>query len=263
MVDGRAGRWLGGLLPRGTFSASGRVASNVSDVWRTGLALFAGICVVVALAGCASSRGGSIPYDVADFGEPDAISSTTLDENYQIAPLDKLSVNVFQVADLTGEYSVDLTGHIAMPLIGSVRAVDLTTAELQQELYRKLNETYLRNPDVTVGIISSSGSSITVEGSVNSPGVFPVPGKITLIQSIAMAGGTDDASNERRVAVFRQIDGQRMAAAFDLTDIRRGEADDPVIYRGDIIVVDGSRVRQAQRDLLRSLPFVNLFVPVL
>ncbi len=262
MADGRAGQSVGGLLSSGDFLTPGVAPSKVAGALRKGLAGFIGLCLALVLAGCASSRGGSIPYDVADFGQPDAISTITLDENYQIAPLDKLSVNVFQVPDLTGEYSVDLTGHIAMPLIGSVRAVDLTTAQLQQELYRKLNETYLRNPDVTVGVISSSGSSITVAGSVSSPGVFPVPGRITLIQSIAMAGGPDDAANERRVAVFRQIDGQRMAAAFDLTDIRRGEAEDPLIYRGDIIVVDGSRVRQAQRDLLRSLPFVNLFAPV-
>src|SRR5690606_19563708 len=183
VADGRAGQSSGAPLSGGAFSASGAVAGNMNAVWRKGVAWFAGICAVLALAGCASSRGGSIPYDVADFGEPDAISTITLDENYQIAPLDKLSVNVFQVPDLTGEYSVDLTGHIAMPLIGSVRAVDLTTAQLQQELYRKLNETYLRNPDVTVGVISSSGSSITVAGSVSRPGVFPVPGRITLIQS--------------------------------------------------------------------------------
>lgn len=262
MADGRAGQSPGGPLSGGAFLAAGGVASNVSAVWRKGLTWLVGICAVLALAGCASTRGGSIPYDVAEFGQPDAISTITLDENYQIAPLDKLSVNVFQVGDLTGEYSVDLTGHIAMPLIGSVRAVDLTTAELQQELYHKLNETYLRNPDVTVGVLSSSGSSITVEGSVRRPGVFPVPGRVTLIQSIAMAGGTDDAANERRVAVFRQIDGQRMAAAFDLLDIRRGEEDDPVIYRGDIIVVDGSSAKRAHRDLLRSLPLASLFMPV-
>jgi polysaccharide export outer membrane protein len=217
--------------------------------------------MLLALAGCSSARGGTIPYDVVDFGAPDTRSTQLLDADYQISPLDTLKINVFQVDDLSGEYEVDLTGHIAMPLIGNVRAVDMTTVELQTSLEARLGESYLRDPDVTVGIAKSAGSNITVDGSVNNPGIFPVNGRITLIQAIAMARGTDPSANERRVAVFRQIDGQRMAAAFDLVDIRRGEEPDPVIYRGDIIIVDGSKTRQAFQDVLRSMPLVSLFRP--
>src|SRR5690606_13596251 len=81
--------------------------------------------LALASSACSSTRGGTIPYDVADFGAPDTQTTQVLDENYQIAPLDTLKVNVFQVEDLSGDYEVDLTGHIAMPLIGSVRAVDM------------------------------------------------------------------------------------------------------------------------------------------
>jgi polysaccharide export outer membrane protein len=221
------------------------------------------LTAALALSACTSSRGGSIPYDVADFGVPDPISNTTLDENYQIAPLDTLKINVFQVPDLSGEYSVDLTGHIAMPLVGNVRAVDMTTMQLQQALKTKLEVAYLKNPDVTVGITKSNGSNITVDGSVRSPGVFPVSGRITLIQAVAMAKGMDQAANERRVAIFRQIGGQRMAAAFDLKSIREGESEDPVVYRGDIIIVDGSATKQAFREVLQALPIVGVFNPVL
>jgi polysaccharide export outer membrane protein len=217
--------------------------------------------LALALAACQSSRGGSIPYEPADFGAPDPQSSQLLDTDYLISPLDTLKVSVFQVPDLSGEYEVDMTGQIALPLIGSVKAVDLTTAQLQQTLALKFGETYLKDPDVTVGITKSAGSNITVEGSVNAPGLFPVPGKVTLIQAIAMARGTDDTANERRVAVFRQIDGQRMAAAFDLIDIRRGEAEDPTIYRGDIIIVDGSSTKKAFRDMISTMPLVRMFTP--
>lgn len=218
---------------------------------------------LLLLAACASTRGGSIPYNVTGFGQPDALSSTVLDENYQIAPLDTLAVNVFQVPDLSGQYQVDLTGHIAMPLIGSVKAVDLTTVQLQKALEDKLAVAYLKNPDVTIGIAKSSGSTITVDGSVKQAGVFPVLSKITLIQAIALAGGTDESANDRRVAVFRRIDGKRMAAAFDLQDIRRGKEPDPEVYRGDIIIVDGNSAKKNYRDFLRSLPLVSIFTPIL
>jgi polysaccharide export outer membrane protein len=61
--------------------------------------------------------------------------------------------------------------------------------------------------------------------------------------------------------VFRTIGGQRMAAAFDLTSIRRGEAEDPKVYSGDIIIVDGSKLKQAQREILGALPIIGMFNP--
>jgi polysaccharide export outer membrane protein len=150
-----------------------------------------------------------------------------------------------------------------MPLIGNVVAVDRTTQQLQEDLKEKLQVAYLKNPDVTVGITKSNGSNITVDGSVNNPGVFPVAGKVTLIQAIAMAQGTNQGANEHRIAIFRQIDGQRMAAAFDLDSIRKGEDKDPLVYRGDIIVVDGSSTKTAYRDILTSIPILGLFRPFL
>ena len=226
--------------------------------------VFRAMAVVGAMslvAACADSRGGPIPYNVEGFGVPDAPKVAPLEQNYRIAPLDTLSVRVFKMADLTGDYEVDLTGRISMPLIGEISAIDLTTAELDQRLTAKLGEKYLENPDVSVGIKSSTRRSVTVDGSVNKSGTFPVHGPTSLIQAIAAAGGTSENANPRRVAIFRQIGGQRQAAAFDLTSIRRGEAPDPQIYAGDIIVVDGSATKAAQRQILNSLPVLSIFRP--
>ncbi len=214
-----------------------------------------------SLAGCADSRGGPIPYNVGSFGAPDAPTVAPLEQNYRIAPLDTLSIRVFKMADLTGDYEVDLTGKISMPLIGEVPAVELTTAELDQRLTAKLGEKYLENPDVSVGSKSSTRRSVTVDGSVNKSGTYPIAGPTTLIQAIAAAGGTSENANPRRVAIFRQIGGQRQAAAFDLTSIRRGEAPDPQVYPGDIIVIDGSATKAAQRQILNSLPILSIFRP--
>ena len=82
----------------------------------------------------------------------------------------------------------------------------------------------------------------------------------TLVQAIAVAKGTDDLANPRRVAIFRTISGKRMAAAFDLTSIRRGKEPDPTVYAGDTIVVDGSGVKAAQRNLIQSLPLASIFL---
>jgi polysaccharide export outer membrane protein len=219
------------------------------------------IVAVLILTACADKRGGPIPYNVQGFGLPDSPKVVPLEENYRIAPLDTLSVRVFKMADLTGDYEVDLTGKISMPLVGEISAIDLTTAELDQRLTAKLSEKYLENPDVSVGIKSSTRRSVTVDGSVSKSGTFQVNGPTSLIQAIAAAGGPTENANPRRVAIFRQIGGQRQAAAFDLTSIRRGEAPDPPIYAGDIIVVDGSATKEAQRQILNTLPILSIFRP--
>ena len=84
---------------------------------------------------------------------------------------------------------------------------------------------------------------------------------MTLMQAVALARGADENANPRRVAVFRQIDDQRMGAAFHHTSMRRGEAEDPKIYSGDIVIVDGSGVKEVYRNLLQTLPVVSLFRP--
>ncbi len=223
--------------------------------------LIASAAVGLLLTGCADSRGGPIPYGVSEFGVPDSPKLVPLEVGYKIAPMDTLTVKVFRMPDLTGDYEVDLAGHISMPLIGEISAYDLTTAQLDDALTRKLGEKYLENPDVSVGIKSSTRRSVTVDGAVNRAGAFPVNGPMTLMQAVASAGGTNQEANARRVAIFRTIGGKRQAAAFDLTSIRRGEMEDPAIYAGDIVVIDGSSVKAAQKQLLNSLPVLSVFRP--
>jgi polysaccharide export outer membrane protein len=218
---------------------------------------------MLALAGCAGTRGGPIPYNVENFGAPDAPSTMLVDEDYKIGPLDTLRITVFQVPDLSGDFEVDLTGRVALPLIGVVRAVDMTTAELDQALTRQLTQKYLTNPDVAVALKASTRRNLTIDGAVRTPGQYPVNGPTTLMQAIALARGTDENANPRRIAIFRQIEGKRMAAAFDLTSIRRGSAEDPKVYSGDIIIVDGSNIKQIQREILQALPLVGLFNPII
>ena len=219
------------------------------------------LAACLALGSCADSRGGPISYNVSDFGVPDAPELVPLEAGYKIAPMDILTVKIFKMADLSGEYQVDLAGNISMPLIGEVRAFDLTTAQLDEALTHRLGEKYLENPDVSVGIKSSTRRNVTVDGAVGRAGSFPVNGPMTLMQAVAAAGGAREDANIRRVAVFRTIGGQRQAAAFDLQSIRRGEAQDPQVYAGDIVVIDGSAIKAAQKQFFQSFPLLSIFRP--
>lgn len=222
--------------------------------------LLSAVCVI-SLAGCSTSRADGVTYSPTDFAAPDDVEPQALTADYKIAPLDKLRVDVFQVEQLSGEYQVDLTGRIAMPLVGSVDAANLTADQFQGRLVEVLSKDYLVNPDVTVGVLEATGSSITIEGAVNRPGIYPNFGTMTLLQSMAVGGGLTATANEKRVFVFRQVDGRRMIAGFDLTTIRRGTEPDPEVYRGDIIVVESSKAKENRQDILRGIQVLGVFRP--
>jgi polysaccharide export outer membrane protein len=235
--------------------------SNAVSVSKLIQLIFLGLAGL-AIAACTDTRGGSIPYNVSDFGAPDSPTPQALASDYKIAPMDTLTIRVFGLADLSGDYQVDLLGNVAMPLIGDVAAIDLTPAQLDQRLTEKFGQKYLQNPDISVGIKSSAGRFVTVDGAVKKGGAYPVLGKITLMQAVALAGGTDEHANQRRVAIFRTIGGERQAAAFDLLSIRHGEMPDPPVYSGDIVVVDGSNLKEAQKKFFQSIPLFAIFSPI-
>src|SRR4030095_13555753 len=108
------------------------------------------------------------------------------DSDYKLGPMDTVKVSVFQVQDLTGDYEIDLMGNLSMPLIGNIKAADMTTAQLDQVISQKLSEKYLQNPDVAVGLKASTRRNVTIDGAVNQPGMFGISGPTTLAQAILL-----------------------------------------------------------------------------
>jgi polysaccharide export outer membrane protein len=226
------------------------------------LALLALMLAVLMLAGCASGPKSNVPYEPAGFGTPDVEAAVAPTEGLQrISPLDKINITVFQVESLSGEFQVDSAGVISFPLIGTVEAQGKTAPELSKVIAQRLGQKYLQNPNVQVSIKESTAQTVTVDGSVRQPGVYPVKGSLTLMRAVALARGATEDANTNRVIVFRTIKGQRMAAAFDLAAIRRATADDPVIYGNDIVVVDGNRARSIFGYVLASIPLLSIFRP--
>lgn len=212
----------------------------------------------LVVTGCAS-KPLNVAYNPADFGPPDAIQIAKLPD--VIAPGDKIRVTVFQVDSLSGEFQVEENGQIDYPLIGIVQAQGHTPSEFAKILGARLQESSLRNPNVQVAVTERAQQTIAIEGAVGQPAVVPIRGRTTLLQAIARAGGTTEDANPSQVVVFRTVRGQRMAAAFDLQAIRRGEASDPAIYPNDIVVVAGSRKNKLLESVFQTLPVIGLFRP--
>lgn len=220
-----------------------------------------GLCLLAG--GCAGKRSDKFSYDSTGFTRPDPVSTAQITQEYRLGPTDIITVDVYRAQDLSGDLRVDEAGNITMPLVGQVQAQGKTTVELAAAITAQLSQKYYEKPIVNVALKDAAGQRVTVDGSVNSPGLYPVSGKTTLMQAVALAKGTSPDANLRKVVIFRTINGQRQAAAFDLRSIRNSEMKDPEVYGSDIIIVDGSGTRQTVRDLLTAVPILGLFRPFL
>lgn len=211
------------------------------------------------LAGC-QTRAASLPTGDAAYEvmSPGLADGRPLD--YRIGPLDVLAVTVFREPDLTAkDLQVDAGGNLVFPLIGSVAAAGKSANELSAEIARRLDERYLRNPQVSVVITSSVSQRVVVEGNVNEPGVYEIGGNATLLEALARAKSPTRVAKLDEVVIFRVVDGKRMGAVFDVAQIRNGGAPDPRIVGGDTVVVGFSALKGVFRDILTTAPLLNVF----
>ena len=176
---------------------------------------------------------------------------------YKIGPLDVLEVSVFKVPDLSRTIQVADSGTINLPLVGEVPAAGRTAQDVERDLTKRLGAKYLQSPQVNVYVKEYNSQRVTIEGSVKKPGVYPIRGDASLLQIIATAEGlTDTAQSE--VAVFRNVDGKRTAAKFDIGDIRSGTLQDPKLVQGDVVIVSDSAVKSAYQGLLKAIPLASI-----
>jgi len=173
-----------------------------------------------------------------------------LSDEYKIGAQDLLSIEVFQVEDFSLTVRVNRHGLISLPLIGKIKATGQTSEQLQKRIASRLSDTYLQSPHVIVFIKEYTSQRVTVEGSVNKPGIFPITGRTTLLQMIATAQGLTNLANKSEVTLYRAGSSEsKNSFIFDITAIRKGESEDPVVRGNDVIVVQNS----APRSFLKSV----------
>ncbi len=180
---------------------------------------------------------------------------------YKIGPRDVLEITVFKVPDLSKTVQVSEAGTLNYPLAGEIVAGNKTAREIEQELTKILGTKYLQNPAVTVFVKEHNSQRVTVEGNVGKPGVIPMAGGMTLIQAIAQAGGLG-VTAEKTAIVFRMVGGRRLPAKYDISDIRAGNAEDPQLESGDVVVVPTSDMKEGVDYVVKFLPLAN-FAPLL
>jgi polysaccharide export outer membrane protein len=220
------------------------------------------LAVLLALSACAerepiqSSARLTVVENAEGLPAPDRSDLTAPPRAALIGPLDTITVDVFNVPELTREVQVDASGGISMPLIGTLDAGGKTAAELAREIEDALRGRYVREPQVAVNIMSSVSQVVTIDGQVVEPGLYPVTNQMTLLRAVASARGLAEFAREDDVVILRTINGQKMAGLYNIDSIRRGLYDDPAIYANDVVVVGDSPQRRLFRDFVQIAPFL-------
>lgn len=214
-----------------------------------------------ALGACAGERsfGGDPKLTVMPAGDlppPSAADFAVAPRPYVLGPLDKLTVDALGLEALTArEVQVDTSGRIALPLAGAVEVAGLTPEEAAERVAARLRAAFVRDPQVNVSLREAVSQVVTIDGQVKNPGLYPVTGRMTLLQLIAKSGGGGQDTSLREVVIFRTVGGRRLAALHDVEAIRRGVYPDPEVYAQDLVTVEGENTRRFFTDIL---PIVTL-----
>ena len=224
-------------------------------------------CMFLMLLLVACNSGGGVRKAAAGVAgglpPPDTALSSGVFQGameYRIGAQDLLTISVLSVPELNKDVRVKSNGQVTLPLIGVIMAGGRTIPELEGDLARKYSDGYLQRPQVSVFVKEFTSQRVTLEGAISKPGIYPINGSMTLIQAIAVAGGLDDKiADMSGIVLIRQVNGQRMAAAYDLRQVRKGVLEDPMIYGGDIITVEQSASKSAMRRFIETLPLLGVF----
>jgi polysaccharide biosynthesis/export protein len=132
---------------------------------------------------------------------------------YILGPNDRVRVKVYGEPDITGEYEVDSTGQISVPLAGHIHADGLTTKQLERSIASALAKGVVRDPRVNVEVALYRPYYIL--GEVKKSGEYPYRLGLTVLDAVASAGGFTYRANENKAYLRRASGGAEEVYSLD------------------------------------------------
>lgn len=175
----------------------------------------AAITALAAIATAACS-GGAEMVPASFTPEP-----ADLQRTYRLGVGDKLKITVFGEDNLSGQFEVNALGAVSVPLVGEIPAAQRPIAEFRDAVARKLGDGYLKNPRVTVEVMTYR--PIYVHGEVKSGGEFPFKSGLRLRDAVALAGGFTYRANQNHVVIYREGHGEFNAATMSTFAVMPGD----------------------------------------
>lgn len=189
--------------------------------------LIATLLLVTGQAAAQNAQPTSAGGNMRGAASQTATQNTGPADSYRLGSGDRVRVTVFGQPELTGEYAIDGGGQMSYPLIGQIRAGGLTAAELEKDLIGKLSPGYLKDPSVSVEVLTYRPFYIV--GEVRTPGSYPFVNGMTVLNAVALAGGFTYRARESSFYLTRTDESG--------TKSKVNASPETAILPGDIITV--------------------------
>lgn len=206
---------------------------------------FAAFALLIAV-----TLGGAAPVAHAQAAPEAAQAASTMNYSeqsppYRLFPGDEVEITIYSAPELSRVATIGPDGRLAMPLIGAVRAADLTSDELHDILVSAY-ASHLRMPELTVTPRSYGSRQVFVGGEVARPGIYEMPANMDAFQAVALAGGFLPSAHRRDVLVLSRTDGETKVTEVDLSmrAMRQGFPGAQPLQRYDVVYVPRSRISQ-------------------
>jgi polysaccharide export outer membrane protein len=159
--------------------------------WSTCPALLAA-CLMLAGCGAGADLG-----PVTEAEQKAIIAAASASPKLQSG--EKIRITVYGEPSLSGDYQIDPSGFVSLPLAGPLKAEGLTQGELEQALAKKFRSEYLKNPKVTVTI--TEFRPFYIIGEIEKPGAYPYTSGLNVLSAIAIAGGTTYRASKSSILI--------------------------------------------------------------
>jgi protein involved in polysaccharide export with SLBB domain len=218
------------------------------------------LLVVLGLSACTGTRvrASSSATPLSRFLE---LSKPFADRTYRIVPGDTIGTRSYYNPQLDEEVQVRPDGNISLSLIGELRAVGKTAAELSADITKGYSQYFLKATAVVI-VRQFNGHRISTAGELKQPGQFStVTGARTVLESIAASGGATNEATLRQVILIRRLpnSSKPMVAQLDLSEALSGKdpTQDVALMPGDYVYVPRSGM--AELNLVMRQYLLNNF----
>ena len=168
-------------------------------------------------------------------------------ETNKIAVVDGVVMNPGSSA-VTG-YLVSNEGTIIFPVLGEIRVLGMTNAQLAAELQRQLREqNYVNDAVVTVKLMNFK---VSILGDVTRPGTIIATGeRLTIYEALSMVGDMTIFGQRRNVSVIREENGKRIIGEIDLSSKDAFKSPYYYLHQNDVVYVEPNmkKKKTANRD---------------
>lgn len=192
------------------------ISISVGMKCRTRVQCAGALCTLIAI-----SPAFSRSVEAQEPPAQNALKASGSATRYVIGAGDVLQVFVWKEAELTREVKVRLDGGMTLPLVGEVEAAGRTTTDLTASL-RTAYARYISSPNVTVELRQANSARFYVLGQVLRPGEYPITGRVTVVQALALAGGFREFAKTEEIVILRQEGDSQAFLPFNYRKLSSG-----------------------------------------